>query len=312
MSDSGDAGRRYWWVNQNQTHRDEVAGGFLWSPKTNANGARNQFYDNMRLVQPGDVIFSFYGTHIQAVGIATSSAVSSEKPLFRSGGAGWSNDGWLLDAEFTPLATPFRPKDHIALLRPHLPVKYSPLQSSGNGLQSVYLAAVPPTLARILVSLGGIDVPPLSETFAEPSALVDVAEFDALHPEVQETERERLIRARLGQGVFKANVRLREARCRVTGTAAVRHLRASHIKPWRASSNKEKLDGANGLLLAPHVDHLFDRGWISFEADGGLLVASRLEPDLLSQWGIQPGAGSPFDDDQAAYLDYHRTEIFQN
>ncbi len=147
-------------------------------------------------------------------------------------------------------------------------------------------------------------------TSSQRSALS--AEFDALHPEVQETERERLIRARLGQGVFKANVRLREARCRVTGTAAVRHLRASHIKPWRASSNMEKLDGANGLLLAPHVDHLFDRGWISFEADGGLLVAPRLEPDLLSQWGIRPGAGTPFDDDQAGYLDYHRTEIFQS
>src|SRR5438132_4137092 len=50
---------RYWWVNQNQTYRAEVRGSFMWSPKQNANGARNQFYENMREMSPGDVVFSF-------------------------------------------------------------------------------------------------------------------------------------------------------------------------------------------------------------------------------------------------------------
>lgn len=49
----------YWWVNQNQTYHHEVQGGYLWSPKRNANGARNPFYESMREVAPGDVIFSF-------------------------------------------------------------------------------------------------------------------------------------------------------------------------------------------------------------------------------------------------------------
>ena len=50
---------RYWWVNQNQTYRAEVRESFMWSPEQNANGARNQFYENMREVSPGDVVFSF-------------------------------------------------------------------------------------------------------------------------------------------------------------------------------------------------------------------------------------------------------------
>lgn len=50
---------RYRWVNQNQAYRQEVRGSFMWSPKRNANGARNQFYENMRDVSPGDVVFSF-------------------------------------------------------------------------------------------------------------------------------------------------------------------------------------------------------------------------------------------------------------
>ena len=50
---------QYWWVNQNQTYQFEVPGGYMWSPKTNSNGARNQFYENMTDTTPGDVVFSF-------------------------------------------------------------------------------------------------------------------------------------------------------------------------------------------------------------------------------------------------------------
>jgi hypothetical protein len=56
---------RYWWVNQNQTYRHEVPGGYLWSPKLKRGGSRNPFYEFMREVAPGDVIFSFSDTQIR-------------------------------------------------------------------------------------------------------------------------------------------------------------------------------------------------------------------------------------------------------
>lgn len=61
---------RYWWVNQNQTYRQEVGGGYLWSPKRKTNDQRNPFYESMREVAPGDIIFSFVDTHITALGFA--------------------------------------------------------------------------------------------------------------------------------------------------------------------------------------------------------------------------------------------------
>ena len=73
---------RYWWVNQNQTYRAEVRGSFMWSPKQNANGARNQFYENMREVSPGDVVFSFCDTRIKAIGVVTGGAQTGPKPDF--------------------------------------------------------------------------------------------------------------------------------------------------------------------------------------------------------------------------------------
>jgi predicted restriction endonuclease len=64
------------------------------------------------------------------------------------------------------------------------------------------------------------------------------------------------------------------------------HLRASHSKPWRDSSNEERLDGENGLLLTPSIDHLFDRGFISFRSDGRLLVSPVAHAGSLERMGV--------------------------
>ena len=105
---------RYWWVNQNQTFRHEVAGGYLWSPKRNATGGRNPFHETMREVSPGDIIFSFADTWIPAIGIAHSYCWESPKPLeFGQAGQNWENVGWKVTVGFTPLLNKLRPKDHM-------------------------------------------------------------------------------------------------------------------------------------------------------------------------------------------------------
>jgi predicted Mrr-cat superfamily restriction endonuclease len=71
---------RYWWVNQNQTYRQEIEGGYPWSPKRNANGALNPFYEFMREVAPGDLVFSFVDTRIVAIGTVASYCYESPKP----------------------------------------------------------------------------------------------------------------------------------------------------------------------------------------------------------------------------------------
>ena len=72
-----------------------------------------------------------------------------------------------------------------------------------------------------------------------------------------------------------------------------------------------KLDGFNGLLLSPHVDHLFDEGFISFKNNGDLLLAKVLNPQVLDQWALlrEQNVGS-FRPEQCAYLEYHRDEVF--
>ena len=59
----------YWWVNQNQTFDQEINGGYMWSPKTKRNGARNQYYENMKDALPGDIVFSYSQQQIKRIDI---------------------------------------------------------------------------------------------------------------------------------------------------------------------------------------------------------------------------------------------------
>jgi predicted restriction endonuclease len=97
----------------------------------------------------------------------------------------------------------------------------------------------------------------------------------------KETTKRALIEARLGQGQFRVRVGRRwNDQCAVTGCAISSVLRASHIKPWSKSSDRERLDPANGILLAAHVDALFDCGLISFADNGKMLVSEQVRNDL--------------------------------
>lgn len=305
----------HWWVNQNQTYQHEVHGGYLWSPKTNKNGARNRFYDAMTEVATGDVVFSFADTYIKAIGIVSGPHQSAAKPSeFGAAGANWANEGWYVPVVFEELARPARPKDHIDQLRPVLPSKYSPLQSSGDGNQGVYLAPVPTALADKLIDMLGGQIQAIlanatSSAEADDSAaivgLVDSRTTNA-------TQRAQLIQARIGQGLFRSRVVEIEPRCRITDTDDPRFLVASHIKPWSKSDDYEKLDGQNGLLLAPHVDHLFDKGFITFQDDGRIIISPQLPIDLWKTWALPTSAlNKPFNGIQRAYIAYHRENVFR-
>lgn len=316
---------RYWWVNQNKTYRHEVPGGYMWSPKRKSNDHRNPYYDFMRVVSPGDLVFSFCDTLIKAIGVVRGYAYEAPKPLeFGSAGAYWSNVGWRVDVIFHELRHQIRPADHIAKLRPHLPTKYSPLMRSGRGVE-LYLTLVPPPLAEALLGLIGQEGRVLANArrIGDEEEVLDAVgliewethQLDELRkdPRIAPTEKEALVMARRGQGKFRQQVSRIERRCRITRVEKPEHLRASHCKPWRDSNNDERLDGENGLLLTPTIDHLFDRGFIGFEANGDLLISPVAHRPSLAKMGVETVArvnvGS-FSSGQKSFLEFHRERVF--
>lgn len=301
---------RYWWVNQNKTYRHEIDGGYLWAPKSG-----KWHHEILTQLSPGDLVFSFKGTQITAVGVVQKSAETMPKPDFGSEGENWSDIGWCVYTEFTELDEPFKPSLYMEQIRPMLPEKYAPLQSAnGKGVQ-IYLTELPPLLGDFLLQLSKEDVVVLQNELA-PVTEEEVDEsiqYEILAKGLQgNLEKIQITKARRGQGIFRANVRLLEHSCRVTGVTNPKHLRASHIKPWRMSNDQEKLDGNNGLMLSPHVDHLFDQGFISFKNSGELIIAKKLNPIVLEQWSISTNQNvGQFNDKQTTFLEFHRDVVFK-
>jgi len=321
---------RYWWVNQNQTFRQEFAGGYMWSPQRKSDNSRNPFYESMREVAPGDFIFSFADTFIRAVGVARSYCYECPKPVeFGNAGMYWDTVGWRVDVLFREREEPIRPREHMGVLAPLLPDRYAPLRPNGDGLQSVYLTELTSELALALAALVGEDVVDLARglvaTDSKPEIQADTVPPPALVWESElvrrietdtglaETEKQALVMARRGQGLFKARVRTVEHACRVTKVDRIEHLRASHCKPWRDSNNGERLNPENGLLLTPTIDHLFDRGFISFEGGGRLIVSAVAHKDSLRKMGVDPDATvnvGTFSQGQRVFLEFHREHVF--
>jgi predicted restriction endonuclease len=182
-------------------------------------------------------------------------------------------------------------------------------------LQGIYLTEISQPFGELLVLLSRADLPAIQQELAP--LIEDESEYE-INLEIEarkldgDLEKIQLTKSRRGQGIFKANVRLVEDHCRITGVTNIKHLRASHIKPWSLSDNDEKLDGNNGLLLSPHVDHLFDRGFISFEPKGKLLISNELNVSVLEKWSINPDHNvGTFSSKQNEYLEFHLDTIFQ-
>jgi len=86
---------------------------------------------------------------------------------------------------------------------------------------------------------------------------------------------------------------------------------ASHIKPSAKSSDVERLDGDSRSPLSPYVDRLFDRGWISFQDNGGILCANHVAEEVMRSWGLNASAGvREFNDRQKVCLAYHREHVY--
>jgi len=126
------------------------------------------------------------------------------------------------------------------------------------------------------------------------------------------TTAEALVNARVGQGRFRTEVlRLWGNRCCVTGIETPEAIRASHIKPWRDSTDEERLDPRNGLPLAGTLDGLFDAGLITFDETGTLLVSRKLSADERERLGIAEATlGRVPEGKTAHYLAHHRETIF--
>ncbi|HJS20090.1 MAG TPA: HNH endonuclease [Anaerolineales bacterium] len=139
----------------------------------------------------------------------------------------------------------------------------------------------------------------------------EVREHAAEYKTLAVTEQEQVVKSRIGQGNFRRHVIQLWGSCSITGLQNISLLKASHIKPWKDSSNEERLTPYNGLLLIPDYDFLFDRGYISFKNSGSVLVSQRMSPFARKVFDVRNDLQlrKVFPQNQE-YLEFHRSEVF--
>lgn len=131
--------------------------------------------------------------------------------------------------------------------------------------------------------------------------------------EISTKEKEQLVKARIGQGLYRKNLLEESSECVITRVNDERMLIASHIKPWSVSTDTEKIDYNNGLALTPTYDRLFDQGFISFENDGVILISPYISPLNIKKMNLSHGRKYtiPMSESRQIYLSYHREHIFK-
>ncbi|GKW13008.1 HNH endonuclease [Pectobacterium sp. IFB5596] len=140
---------------------------------------------------------------------------------------------------------------------------------------------------------------------------IEEIEYSIDSNNLTDTEKETIIKIRVGQGKFRDRLIKKWGGCQLTGCEHITLLKASHIKPWKDSDSLERLDVNNGLLLTPTYDTLFDKGFISFDKEGIMLVSDEIKPFMQIVIGSKKPKNIPLSKEQEKYMAYHRNEIYK-
>jgi hypothetical protein len=298
----------FYWVNQGRTYTDAVSIEALWAPERqidkNGRESRPEHWRLMDDLKPGDVVFNYSKAGLMGYCRVLAVAVDESWPYSRPSSYRLEQGGKLVAVTYQKAPAPVTRSALFAngtikeALRTG--VRPSLVESSGENLNQIYLCRLDDhTLPNLLFTALGMSTQ-FSDT-STPSKSKDA-----------ETTQKRLVDARLGQGDYRADLlNLWGGKCALTGLSISPLLIASHIKPWKCSSNSERLDAYNGLLLAAGVDRAFDRYLLTFEPDGS--IRTKLRPRELSLIGIHHLGGElpklrALGAEREHYLRHHRRE----
>ena len=140
---------------------------------------------------------------------------------------------------------------------------------------------------------------------SEEESVIDIAK----NKDIPATTKLDKIQRRIGQQRFRREVlEFFNYKCAITNSSIL--IRASHIKPWRAATDAERINPANGLALSPTFDAAFDLGLISFRTDGHIMISKNLKAELFTLGVTGTEIIRNLTDEHLMFLDWHRKNIF--
>ncbi|MFP9128554.1 HNH endonuclease [Niallia sp. BSM11] len=303
-------------VFQNKSYKEERRGGYLWAPQKNNAGQTFHHWTDMKLIKKNDIIFNSYNGKLVSVLIAKENCKEHERPTGLDQLDLWEKDGWLVNAKYIDLQEPITYKDYMGDILKIQDKKYAPFNKSGRG-NTGYLFRVSKDLAGFFFELiekkNGVSLKMFQIENELQKEIVNEIEKGLTEAiTLDKTEKETIIKSRIGHSAFKKALFVTEQKCRICGMKDERFLIASHIKPWSESNNQERLDVHNGLLLCPNHDALFDKMYITFDETGNIMVKQSLDEATKILLNINERMHINMNEQQQNYMNWHREKFLAN
>jgi putative restriction endonuclease len=307
----------YFLVFQNKSFKEERSGGYLWSPQVNEKGQTFHHWTDMKNVKKGDVIFNSYNGEMVSVLFVKEDYFEHDRPNDLDEFKLWEKKGWMVKVEYIDLKNPIKYKNYMDKILQLQGEKYAPFNVLGRG-NTGYLFRVTSELADFLFNVLEQNNLITRESIILDYQSIDLNAIKTIEKDLEipivldETEKELIVKARVGQSLFKKALLKQGKQCKLCGVNDERFLVASHIKPWSKSNNEERLDVNNGLLLCPNHDSLFDKGFVSFYDDGSIMITESIDNHLKMFLNINDRMKIQLSEKHQQYIKWHRKNIFKN
>ncbi len=298
---------------QGHTYQEEKDLGIIWSPQKDKGGNVPHSWKRMMEVKKGDRIFHYVKGNIVAISIASEDCKICSKPSTLQGHNKWNNEGYLVHLEYHELDVLVNIRNKFNQISSFLPIKYSPFQQDAHGNQGYLYPCNEELAIKLLEVISELNIYQINDEQLElPTDYVRSTEYNTLISIISETESEVKTKIRLGQQRFRKDLlSLWRGKCALCEINLPQLLRASHSKPWKDSSDKERLDPYNGVLLCCNHDALYDQGYITFDGPGSLHISSMICDEDYLKYGLVPDAKIQVYSENEVYFGWHKRNIFR-
>ncbi|OAH52919.1 MULTISPECIES: HNH endonuclease [Bacillaceae] len=300
-------------VMQGHTYQEEKEQGIIWSPQKDKGGNTPHSWLRMTNVKEGDRFFHYVKGNINAISVAVSNCQEAAKPTAIQNFEQWGENGYLAQLQYHELEMPLNIRTNFDALLPLLPLKYSPFQQDGNGNQGYLYPCNEELAIKLLELISDLNIYEVEvEQLELAMGTVRRTERNTIVPIIAETEAEAKAKIRLGQQKFKRELLpLWDHKCALCGIELPALLRASHSKPWKDSTDVERVDPFNGVLLCCNHDALYDKGYIAFDGQGRLHISSQIPEMDYVKYNIHPKMKIARYEENKPYFKWHKRDIFQ-
>lgn len=299
-------------VMQGETYQEEKNSGLIWAPETDKAGMVPPSYRRLMEVKKEDRIFHYVKGSIVAISVAKSGCRKERKPFADGSSENEPAAGYLVPVDYRELENPLPIKDCLNDISGLLPVKYAAFKEDGSGNPG-YLYPCNEELAIVLlegISQLNIYVPQ-EEQLELAMEVVRITEHNPLTTLIAETIMELKTKIQRGQQQFRSSLLpLWHKECPLCGMDIDAVLKAGYAKPWKDSTDAEKINPYNGLLLCSNHEAMFTAGLISFTAGGRLHIAQKIPEQQYALYGLKKGMKISVYPENGEFFKWHKRKIF--